>query len=119
MSLIEGEQANYNDIITALEDCGGVSRIRMWQLRVANGNDRLGVNVVADIARQLRRRNIGCIPTLTNQKHWDEVRIYLRRSSIGQLIEAIHSMTDEADETLQAAASCTETMDRIKELIAA
>ncbi len=116
MSLINGQQATYSDIKQGLQDCGGISRIAMWQLREANGNTRLGTNVTNEIGQKLRRKGIGYINQL-GLGQYDEVRLYLISSPIGSIIEALDDLSPAADQILADASSCQSKLEMVREVV--
>lgn len=118
MNLIDGEQATYPSIKEALEHCGGISRIYMWQLRDANGNSKLGVNVNEEISKKLNRNGIGYWPAL-QLGQWETVRIYLKDYPIGQIIESLNEFTPESDQILSDAASCQLKLQAVRDAVGA
>lgn len=116
------KQAMQN-LFQEVEDEGGITVVAMWQLRDAAGWDKLGVNVVADIAALLDQHGMGTLPThetLPLSRN-SSVRVYSKGSRVGDLVEAVARPSGQGDRVLRAAGTndADDVLDRIRTLVAA
>lgn len=73
----------------------GVVTLEMWRLREAVGAGKLGTRVRGDIARELAARGLGHVPGMLPTSQSERVRLYLRNTRIGEVLEA--AATPDAD----------------------
>jgi len=104
---------------------GGIKVIEAWRLRDLAGWAKLGVNVIVDIANQLRDHDFDTLPVgkalPTNQ--YEDVRIYTKGSRLGKVVEAIMSPTAKGDQLLREICSSDDAndaiavLDRVRQLV--
>ena len=106
-----------------IEAQGGIATVPMWQLRDGAGWDRLGVNVVKDIARKIERAGIATLPAtdVLPYSRDEVVRVYLVNSRVGRVIEAVLEPSKAGDKLLREIGSddASEVLDAVRELVGA
>ncbi len=87
----------------SIESEGGLSLVPMWKLRDAIGKDKLGIQVVAGIAKMLDEHGMGTLPfgeTLPIRQDVS-IRVYAQRSGVGELVEAVIHPSGRGPRTLR------------------
>lgn len=80
---------------------GGLKTVEMRRLREAIGRERLGIRLLEpEIADELPKVDLGVLGDLSVRAK-DKVRLYVRSSAIGQIVEALQDDSPGADFTLQ------------------
>lgn len=92
-------------LLSDVMDEGGISVMQMSRLRDSAGWDKLGVNVVADIAKLLDQHGMGTLPVdaplpLSQGSH---VRVYSKGSRIGAIVDAVMNPSGQGDKVLREA----------------
>lgn len=106
-----------------VEEAGGVLTLTMEQVRNACGFERIGSNVPGRIAHRLTRAGFGFIGGLEDEPvdrlpshRFSEVRIYLRNTPVGRIIDAALKPGKSSDDLLlEAASDAHEKLDRLRE----
>jgi hypothetical protein len=100
-------QQRMEKLKAAVEAEGGIKTYDMGELRDAAGWGKLGNRVVIDIANLLAAHGLGYLPATralpTDQDRM--VRVYVERSPVGKIIEAVLSPSQQGDKRLREAAS--------------
>jgi hypothetical protein len=99
-----------------IEAEGGITLLRMWELRDAAGWDRLGVNVVKDIASKMKRAGLATLPARKVLPYTQEatVWVYVVDSRVGEVIDAVIRPSDDGVKVLREVG-----MDDAAEVLAA
>jgi hypothetical protein len=109
-----------------IESEGGIKVLPAWRIRDAAGWTKLGVNVIVDIANQLREQELGTLPVNrplpTNQ--YAEVRVYSKTSQLGKIVDAVISPSARGDQLLRELASddandAIAVLDRVRQIVCA
>lgn len=97
----------------------GVLTANMWEIRDAYGADRLGVNVVANISSALDNLGIAHFPAELPRDQWALVRVYLRASPVGEVIEAALNPDEKRDAILRKLTSekADHILRKVRELV--
>jgi hypothetical protein len=102
---------------------GDISVVYAWQLRDAAGWAKLGPNVIVDIANQLELNDLGTLPRggrLPLSQN-EGVRVYLKDSRLGQVVEAVLSPSAKGDDLLREIGSNSSdaavVLDRIRTIV--
>lgn len=95
----DGTAETWFELRKVLEDVGGIDEVPMWQLRDIAGWGKLGVNVVINIANQLRDHGLDTLPhgaplPLDQNR---TVRVYVQQSRVGRTIKAVLEPSAEGD----------------------
>lgn len=109
------------DIAAATKDAGGMLVVPMSRLRDAANYGKLGKLVVQNIATRLDREGIGHLPVGELPREQNaQVRVYLRTSRVGELIEAVLNPSRRGDQRLLDAAGsdAAEILEQIRALVA-
>jgi|SRR6266536_552238 len=117
----EKRQQQMEKIKAAVEADGGIKSYDMGDLRDAAGWGKLGNRNVVDIANLLANHGLGHLPatrTLPTDQN-ELVRLYVERSPLGRIVQAVLSPSRQGDERLRQAASndAAEVLDAIKTLV--
>jgi hypothetical protein len=80
---------NWDEIKLAVENNGNVMTMTMDVLRDANGSGRLGVLVVDEISKVLAGIGLGHIPVILPTYQDEQVRLYKRGTTVGEVIETV------------------------------
>jgi hypothetical protein len=109
----------YADLQQATAAKGDVMTITMMKLRDIHGAGKLGVHVTQNISDKLKSLGLGHFPEELPQQQSEEVRIYVRGSAVGKLIEAVLTVDTPSNKVLREAASNqnNEIVQRIRELV--
>lgn len=104
-----------------IEAKGGIAEVRMEELRDHAGWDRLGVNVVKDIASKMRRGGLATLPameTLPISRH-AIVRIYVTDGRVGDVIRAVVEPTPKGDDLLREIGGddASDVLKAVRELV--
>ena len=104
-----------------IEAKGGIAVVPMWKLRDAAGWDRLGVNVVKDIASKMRRGGLATLPpmdVLPLSRH-ALIRVYVTEDRLGEIISAVLEPSDKGDKLLRdvGADDASEVLEAVRELV--
>lgn len=80
---------DWDEISKDVEQAGGLKTFQMETLRNAAGAAKLGANVRAEIKKNLAKRGLGHVPVqnLPSYQH-EQVRLYKRGTTVGDLMEA-------------------------------
>jgi hypothetical protein len=83
------EVRNWTELVDAIRDNDGVTRVPMETLRRLEGAQRLGVHVLTSISARLTTMGVGHMPdALPNRQDQDAI-LYLNSTSAGELVSAI------------------------------
>lgn len=117
----EKRKRNMTELRQAVEAEGNISVVPMWRLRDAAMWDKLGRNVVADIANLLDQNGMGTLPhgeplPLSQNA---SVRVYVQRSRVGDLVSAVINPSGRGDAVLREAGmnDAGDVLDRIRTLV--
>lgn len=95
--------SKWDELSQRVERNGDILSMTMRELRDMAENDRLGSNVVKDIALSLTKMALGHIPQVLPRQQNDLVRLYKRGTPIGTIIDSILTPSEEKDgEILQS-----------------
>jgi hypothetical protein len=83
--------SDWASIKQKVEDNGNVLTVKMKTLKQVHGNDRLGANVVENIKNQLADIGIGHVPTTLPATESHFIRLYIKSTPMGELIEKVLS----------------------------
>ena len=102
-----------------LEENEGVMSVGMWKVRDACGFERLREHVVASISEKLELVGIRHVPRRLPMDQNATVRIYLRDSIAGRVIDAALKPGDKNDEKLRelSAGGAQAKLDSIREIL--
>lgn len=116
--------ASIADVRSAADENGGLLKVNLGQLREALDFKRLGVRVLSQIADALDDRGLGYFPEWVldaneTPRYGDEVRVFVKKSPIGELVSAVLNPTDDGDERLTetAGSSAATTLSEIRQLL--
>lgn len=86
-----------------IEAKGGIAIVPMWKLRDAAGWDRLGVNVVKDIAGKMKRGGLATLPAMDVLPYSQDatVRVYVVEGRLGEVIAAVLEPSTKGDALLR------------------
>src|SRR5258708_1698654 len=109
----------YADLAAATAAQGNVMTIEMAKLRDIHSAGKLGVHVAENISAKLDSLGMGHLPEVLPQTQWEGVRIYVRGSAVGKLIDATRKIDSANDRILRAMANNedSETVKKIRELV--
>ncbi len=116
----------WDELRAEIDSEGGIKVIPAWRLRDAAGWAKLGVNVIVDIANQLRDHDLGTLPVgrplPTNQ--YADVRVYSKNSRVGQVVDAVISPSAKGDQLLREVGlddsnDAIAVLDRVRQLVCA
>jgi hypothetical protein len=112
---------DYDELRQLVIDNGGVLTVDMRVLRDIHGAGKLGVNVRANISKELRGRGLGHYPNDLPAYYWEPARVYLMGSPVGDLIEAVLSPSPDRDEVIRDVVNTdtSDTLAKIRELVCA
>jgi hypothetical protein len=104
-----------------IESKGGIAEVPMWELRDHAGWDRLGVNVVKDIASKMRRGGLATLPALGSlpiSRH-AIIRIYVTDSRVGDVIRAVVEPSSKGDDLLREIGGddASDVLKAVRELV--
>jgi hypothetical protein len=108
------------DIAAAAKDAGGLLVVPMSRLRDAANYGKLGKLVVQNIATRLDREGLGHLPVGELPREQNaQVRVYLKASRVGELIEAVLNPSRRGDQRLLDAAGSDagEILEQIRALV--
>src|SRR5262245_55581606 len=96
---------NMQELRGEVEEEGNIKVVPMWQLRDAAGWDKLGRHVVSDIAALLHEHGMGTLPAGESLPlaQSSSVRVYVQRSRVGELVEAVTNPSGRGDAVLREA----------------
>lgn len=89
--------------MTRIEEAGGVLTIGMKELKDLYGAGRLGTQVRANITLALKYHRLSFLGELPNDER-DQVRLYIRGTRVGRIIEAVGTSDPRGDRELRAVA---------------
>jgi hypothetical protein len=106
-----------------IETDGDIKVVYAWQLRDAAGWAKLGPNVIVDIANQLEANDLGTLPRgerlPLNQNA--PVRVYVKSSRLGNVIEAVLSPSAKGDDLLREVCSdsndAAAVLERVRSIV--
>jgi hypothetical protein len=109
----------YADLAEQTAARGGVLNVEMMKLRDIHGAGKLGVHVAQNISDRLNSLGMGHFPEVLPQQQWEQVRIYIRGSAVGKLIEAALTINSSSNRTLRDAANNedSQVVKKIRELV--
>ena len=96
--------ASLKDIRAEVDEAGGVTTVPMGRLRDAVGMKKLGVHVIADIAKKLRGEGLGHYPDPLPLYQEQFVRVFVLGSEVDDLLTAVLDVSPDRDERLRQAA---------------
>jgi hypothetical protein len=107
------------DLKQRLDDNEGVVTISMAEVRDACGFERLRKHVVASISEKLELAGIGHVPRRLPMDQSKKVRLYLRTSRAGGLIDAALKPGTKNDDKLRelAAGAAQAKLESIREIL--
>src|ERR1700722_5374149 len=85
-----------------LEQNGGVVTLRMKELKTLSGAQRLGHRIREQLEDALHTAQIGFFPDPLPASENDSVRIYELGTELAELIEAVRTLDEDADEQLRS-----------------
>ena len=104
-----------------IEGKGGIARLRMSKIRDAAGWDRLGVNVVKDIASKMRRGGLATLPAMDALPYtqYAMVRVYVTEGRVGEVISAVLEPSDDGDKLLREIGGddASDVLKAVRELV--
>lgn len=104
-----------------IEAKGGIAVIPMWKLRDHAGWDRLGVNVVKDIAAKMRRGGLATLPAMEVLPYSQGVmvRVYVTEGRLGEVIAAVLAPSAGGDKLLREIGSddAAEVLEAVRDLV--
>jgi hypothetical protein len=89
--------ANWDEVKQKVEKNGNVVTLTMEDLRDAHGVARLGVNVRAEISNTLAGMGLGHVPTELPSLQNEQVRVYKKGTSAGELIDTVLTTGEQND----------------------
>jgi hypothetical protein len=109
----------YADLAELTASRGGVLNINMMKLRDIHGAGKLGVHVAQSISDKLVSLGLGHQPEVLPQQQSELVRIYVRGSAVGKLIEAARTIDLASNRLLRETANNedSEAVRKIRELV--
>jgi len=109
----------YADLAEATTAQGGVVNIEMMKLRDIHGAGKLGVHVAQNISDKLNSLGMGHQPEVLPQQQSEQVRIFIRGSAVGKLIEAARTIDSGSNRILREAANNedSQVVKKIRELV--
>lgn len=109
----------YADLLQAVTGRGGVMYVDMMELRDIHGAGKLGIHVTQNISDKLMGMGLGHFPQQLPQQQSERVRIYLRGSAVGKVIDAALTMETGSNRLLRSVANNadSEILKKIKELV--
>lgn len=98
------------DVAAATKENGHLMPVTLGDLREALGYNRLGVRVLGEIAQKLSSDGLGYFPSSVLDDNevprFDhEVRVFTKRSPLGELVQAVLDPTNKGDERLRESAA--------------
>lgn len=104
-----------------IEAKGGIAVIPMWTLRDHAGWDRLGVNVVKDIASKMRRSGLATLPAMDVLPYTQNasVRVYVTEGRVGEVISAVLTPSTQGDKLLREIGGddASDVLKAVRELV--
>jgi hypothetical protein len=104
-----------------IEAKGGIEVLPMWRIRDAAGWDRLGVNVVKDIASKMRRGGLATLPAMDVLPCTQHalVRVYVREGRLGKVISAVLEPSYDGDKLLREIGGddASDVLEAVRELV--
>ncbi|GAB3875402.1 hypothetical protein [Terrabacter terrigena] len=104
-----------------IEAKGGIAVVPMWKVRDAAGWDRLGVNVVKDIASKMRRGGLATLPPMDVLPYTQnaQVRVYVTDGRVGEVIAAVLEPSVSGDKLLReiGADDASDVLNAVRELV--
>ncbi|GAA1225732.1 hypothetical protein GCM10009665_15260 [Kitasatospora nipponensis] len=110
---------NYDELRESVTANDGLYTIDMGTLRDIQRAGRLGIHVRDAISRSLQSHGMGHIPGELPGNQYDEVRLYLLGSPIGDIVKAVLSPSNKGDDALRAvnASEAQDQLRRIREIV--
>ena len=111
---------SYDSLKFDVERSGGVKCYNMKTLREAHGAGKLGTSVIVNISARLLENGMAHFPNELSLNQWEDVRVYIKASQAGAIIEAVKDVTPTGDIAIKSFADVpgrTRTIERIKELV--
>src|SRR5690348_7601989 len=92
--------ADWNSIKEEVENNGNILTLNMENLREAHGASKLGIHVRAEISKTLAGMGLGHVPQELPSYQHEQVRLYKRGTSIGDIIEMVLAPGQQNDTKL-------------------
>lgn len=113
----------WDEIKERVEEQGNVRTVTMEELREAYGASRLGVHVRSDISRALAGVGLGHIPEELPSYQHEQVRLYKKGTTAGELIDTVLSTGEQNDKKLveqlgDRQADYADIVQKIRDLVA-
>jgi len=104
-----------------IEAEGGIATVSMEELRDHAGWERLGVNVVRDIASKMRRGGLATLPSMETLpiSRQAEIRVYVTDSRVGDIIAAVIEPNAKGDKLLREIGGddASDVLKAVRELV--
>ena len=104
-----------------IEAQGGIALLPMWKIRDAARWDRLGVNVVKDIASKMRRSGLATLPAMDVLPYtqYAMVRVYVTEGRLADVISAVLDPSNEGDKLLREIGGddASDVLKAVRELV--
>ena len=107
----------WEEVRDRVENCGGVWKTSMRDLRNAHGRQKLGRHVRAGIGWQLRGQGLAHYPTELPGYQEDLVWIYAEGSPFANRINAILDPSEETAEQLRRWMGAEAALANVRELV--
>jgi hypothetical protein len=113
----------WDELKTAVIANNNIHTVTMESLRDLNGSGKLGVHVIEEIQDALASRGLGHVPQELPSSQNDQVRLYVRGTEIGHLIETVLNVGEQNDKRLLEFAGKTKpdygaVIEKIRALVA-
>ena len=114
---------NWQELKEGVENNNNILTITMEELRNASGAGKLGVKVVQNISKELSGIGLGHVPVDLPTAQNEQVRLYKRGTTVGDLIEIVLRPSDVNDRQIVERcnadhSNCIEIIEKIRELVA-
>ena len=113
------KKERFDELANRVNEGGNLLVVSMAELRDCYEVSRLGRHVIHGIENEMARRGIGHFPTELPKSQHEEVRLYVRGTGVGDLIEAVLRPSPNGDDLLRRTgeAGAQEILQTIRELI--
>jgi hypothetical protein len=114
---------NWQELKEKVENNNNILTVTMEELRNAGGAAKLGVHVVQKISKELLGIGLGHVPVDLPTAQNEQVRLFKRGTTVGELIEIVLRPGEANDRQLVERcdtdhSSYIETIEKIRELVA-
>lgn len=120
--MTNAEPSTFDEIKKLVDDNGGIATVYAASLRDAQGAGRLSRGIMEKISKSLDNRGLGHVPfdpahLPTGQ--WDQVRVFNRASSVGEVIVAAHQPGESGDNVLREAVNgdARDVLEKVRDLV--